>query len=309
MRRLLPILLGLLFIILIVAVYLKPLVLALAQKQLRTALGAQTVSIQDCRLHILHEAVFFNVEVKKPGQYEFKAAEVDIDYNVWSLLRKQVVQVSLRKVAVKVPVSGHDLTLDNGSITVNLQGVPGDLSIGKLQYHKFKIENVTGRTKMEGTALVLDEISGQILNGLVQGGVAVKIDKSPLYLADLKFIDVDLARFVEDFDLKEKMQMAGLLTGEFKINGHGVTLKILNGNFATGSSGGVLTVKDASFLQKMARNTNQPLNIVVDSLKDYHYNTGGVKLHLDQGNLVLDMALQGEAGKRKITITLHDFNL
>jgi hypothetical protein len=61
-------------------------------------------------------------------------------------------------------------------------------------------------------------------------------------------------------------------------------------------------------LKKIAQGSQQPLDIVVESLKKYHYNSGGLKLFLEKGNLVLDLALEGEAGKRHINITLHDYS-
>jgi hypothetical protein len=47
----------------------------------------------------------------------------------------------------------------------------------------------------------------------------------------------------------------------------------------------------------------------VESFKDYHYNTALMKLSFDKGNIILDVALEGEAGKRNLSIVLHDFKL
>jgi hypothetical protein len=47
----------------------------------------------------------------------------------------------------------------------------------------------------------------------------------------------------------------------------------------------------------------------MESFKDYHYNTGVMKLSKAQDDLSLDIALDGEKGKRNLMVTLHDFSL
>ena len=62
-------------------------------------------------------------------------------------------------------------------------------------------------------------------------------------------------------------------------------------------------------LENMARDTKQPLDLLVESFKDYQYNIGTIKLFLDHNNLTLDIVLDGEAGKRELKIILHDFSI
>jgi hypothetical protein len=47
----------------------------------------------------------------------------------------------------------------------------------------------------------------------------------------------------------------------------------------------------------------------VDSFKNYRYNAGVVELSLQGPDLVFDIRLEGDAGKRDLTIVLHDFKL
>jgi hypothetical protein len=84
---------------------------------------------------------------------------------------------------------------------------------------------------------------------------------------------------------------------------------VLSGNFSTLQPGGILVIKDDKFLKNLSRTTKQPLDILVESFKDYHYNTALMKLSFDKGNIILDVALEGEAGKRNLSIVLHDFKL
>ncbi len=47
------------------------------------------------------------------------------------------------------------------------------------------------------------------------------------------------------------------------------------------------------------------LDTVVESLQDYNYNTGAVKLSLEDGDLLADIHLDGKQGKRDFVIVLH----
>jgi hypothetical protein len=49
--------------------------------------------------------------------------------------------------------------------------------------------------------------------------------------------------------------------------------------------------------------------MLVESFKNYRYNTGILKLSLDKGNLIFDITLDGEAGRRKLDIVVHGFSL
>jgi hypothetical protein len=71
----------------------------------------------------------------------------------------------------------------------------------------------------------------------------------------------------------------------------------------------MLTIKDSGYLENMARSSGQSLDILVESLKNYHYNSGVAKLSLERNNFIFDIFLEGETGKRNLKVTLHDFNL
>ncbi|MGD9015028.1 MAG: YdbH domain-containing protein, partial [Candidatus Omnitrophota bacterium] len=125
----------------------------------------------------------------------------------------------------------------------------------------------------------------------------------------LKFVNLDLETLVHDFGLNKKVELSGKLTGRLNFQGAGLNLHALNGDFSSAEYGGRLIIKDTQFLENLARNSKQPLDIFVESFQDYEYNTGIIRLALDKGNLILDIALDGEAGKRNLNITLHDFRL
>jgi hypothetical protein len=71
----------------------------------------------------------------------------------------------------------------------------------------------------------------------------------------------------------------------------------------------MMVVRDETMLKNMAQAADQPLDILMESFKDYHYNTGVMKVGKVKDDLSLDIALDGEKGKRNLSVTLHDFSL
>jgi len=184
----------------------------------------------------------------------------------------------------------------------------GRLSITQLQYSKLKLENIRSRVRLAGTRVLFEDLSGQMLNGTVKGNASVKLAKEPSYAAALEFSGLDLAEVIRTFELKEKLQMTGRLGGKLSIKGKGSKMDVLVGNLSTEHTGGTMIITDTKFLENMARGSGQQLDIIVESFKNYHYTNGNVSVSLQGGDLVLDTGLEGETGKRDLSVTLHDFS-
>ncbi|MDP2911079.1 MAG: hypothetical protein Q8N76_01950, partial [Candidatus Omnitrophota bacterium] len=60
-------------------------------------------------------------------------------------------------------------------------------------------------------------------------------------------------------------------------------------------------------LENVAKQSNQPLDIIVESFRNYNYNNGMISLGMESGNLVMDIKLDGKAGKRNLAVVLHNF--
>jgi hypothetical protein len=59
----------------------------------------------------------------------------------------------------------------------------------------------------------------------------------------------------------------------------------------------------------MAEATSQPLSLLVENFKNYRYNIGQVGLGAEGSNVILNISLEGEAGKRQLSVVFHDFKL
>lgn len=183
----------------------------------------------------------------------------------------------------------------------------GNFTVGKIQYDKIKAVDIKGTARLKDNILFLDAVSARLFEGKIAGQITFKVAPIPEYLADIRLTDLNLKDIVDDFDLKKKFQMSGLAGGQLVLSGTGSHLNILSGDFSVGGAGGVLVIEDTRFIENMAKSAHQPADLLVESFKNYHYNTAVIKLSLQEKNLILDMALEGEAGKRNLNITVHDF--
>lgn len=190
---------------------------------------------------------------------------------------------------------------------------PGNFSIAQMKYDKLRVTDIKGKLKLEDMVLSLYGVSARTLDGDLQGDLQgdldLKINQKAQYTLNLKCADLDIERFVRDFNLREKFDMSGRLNGELRLEGKGAHLEILGGNFSTLKPGGTLVIRDTKFLENMARNSRQPLDLLVESFKNYRYNTGVMSLSFEEGNIILKIELEGEAGKRNLEVVLHDFSL
>jgi len=216
----------------------------------------------------------------------------------------------LENVSAKSGVSIEGFVLKQLSPFSIIRGrIEGDFYLKKIQYNKLSIDDIKGSFLLEGRRLFLNSLYAHVLGGDLSGDLGFIMDKNAEYSLNLKLADLDMEKFVNDFNLGEQFQLTGKLSGSLNSLGENANIKVLSGDFSSTGLGGVLIIKDNKFLENMANNSGQSLDILVESFKDYHYNTGMMKLSFDQGNLIFDIALEGEAGKRNLTITLHSFKL
>jgi hypothetical protein len=372
MKRAPYILLIILLFVLGVWVFVKPIIIFIAKKQLKSTFIKSEVSIGRCALKPASELRLLDIEIKRDKIYCFKMKEARIYFDLPSLLRRKIRKFYLKDISVSVNLAQKnisdfsqylnlkpsvfllnsaelvnlDLNLKSKEITlkaalastelnpieqsinyldlkidsldagglrlidVSLEAnkkKEGQFYIGKIQYDKIKIGQIKGRTLLEDKALSIDSLSAKVFDGELHGDLCLRIGKDVDYLCHLKFVNIDLADFVDDFNLKERFQVSGRLAGGLTLQGRGVNVNILSSDFSTVEPGGTLVIKDNKFLENMAQKSGRSLDIIAESFKDYHYNTGVMKLYLDKGNLVFDIAFEGEKGKRNLNITVHDF--
>lgn len=205
-------------------------------------------------------------------------------------------------------LAGNGFQLENASLNVARQpDVPGSVYVGRIRYADAVVEGIEGKARIDGTELVLDALSAKLMGGEARGELHFSLDQAMRYRARLELAQLDLDTVAGDFKLKEKLDLQGKLGGAVMFEGSGAALETIAGDLSAASGGGQLTIKDATYLSHLARSTNQPMDIIVDSFKNYHYNTGMMRLFLQGDDLVFDIRLEGESGKRDLTVAVHDF--
>ncbi len=189
------------------------------------------------------------------------------------------------------------------------QDIAADFSVKRIAYNKAVIKDLTGVVRSVGGVLSLDSLKAQLFNGDVLGDIAVALDKNREFSIDLNFSKLDLETLVKDFDLDGKLQLTGRLSGNISVSGRNLDIDDIRGTFKTASEGGLLVIKDTGFLEKLDSQAGQPAGMAAESLKNYAYTVGIVNVSLEEGNIVLGIEMEGDAGKRTFDIVVHDMVL
>ncbi len=183
----------------------------------------------------------------------------------------------------------------------------GEFHIKGINYNNLKVADVMGKSELKGKLLRIKPLLINFLGGNVKGEFNITLDQDMGYNLSLDAQGMEIRRFVDDMKLDEKFNMTGRLGGAFYLSGKGQDIKDIKGDFNTDAPGGVFIIKDKTFLENVAKQSNQSLDIIVESFRNYNYNNGIIKLGMENGNLAMNLKLDGETGKRSLTVVLHDF--
>ncbi len=284
----------------------------------KLSLQAVRVQVSTPQQGIANFAGYFNLDSSHGapvGDVEISGLTLDLNTadltaQVTLSAKLDLISQSLRYLDLKIDtLGGFGLQLENAALQFGPESGAGNLSIAQIKYDKLSITDINSGVMLRDKTLLLSGISALTLGGDIQGDLEVVMEKDARYAANLKCATLDIARLAQDFDWRDKFEMTGKLSGELKIRGKGAKIEMLSGNFSTLTPGGTLVIMDTKFLENMARNTQQPLDLLVENFKNYRYNTGLLSLGIEDNNIILKVALEGEAGKRNLNVILHDFKL
>ena len=328
---------AILIIILSVTAYFfaKPVLLSIANKEIQKIFKESSIS--DFRL-TKDFIEFHGIGIREKGFYDIKIEKARIYYNGRSIFKKKIdkaeainLNLDLNKDGIEIKAIAS-LQLDISSRIIDyiklnvsscktnlfeIEGLilnasndqdTGEFYIKGIKYNNLKVADVIGKSELKGKLLRISPLLVSFLKGNVKGEFNITLDQDMGYNLSLNTQGMEIKRFVDDMKLNEKFDMTGRLDGEFYLSGNILGIKDINGHFRTDPNGGVLIIKDKTFLENVAKQSNQPLDILVESFRNYNYNNGIIKLGMEKGNLAMDMRLDGKAGKRSLTVVLHDFN-
>ncbi len=217
------------------------------------------------------------------------------------LLKRKIHSVDISASFIKT----GDLSLENVIINIP-KNSDGHLSIEKLTFNKLKIDNIQGRITAQNDSLRVEPLSASLVNGNLNGSCDIEIAHGFNYQASLDLLSLDMDKFTKDFELQKKMTANGLLTGKIKLSGDFSGLKSLSGDLSASEKGGDLVIQDQDFLNYLAQNVHQPIELVEAGFKEYHFDTAALSLAMEGHDINFLVNLNGQKGKRDFEIKLHD---
>lgn len=195
------------------------------------------------------------------------------------------------------------------SLQILSDGALGEISIeGSTLLAKFRSGKITGRLLFRAGRFVVENLSGDLMDGTVVGTIKTGLDKDITYDAELEIHNIELERAVEAFKMSDNLRFTGVVSGRIECSGRGQTLTALRGRIESSPSGGVLVIQNKEWLEKIASYAKQDVNVIVENFKNYRYNECVLRLGLDGPNILISAHLNGAGGKRDLVVTLHDFN-
>ena len=218
----------------------------------------------------------------------------------WDFRELRSPKITLNTPKVVLP-AGEAL-----QVVVVLKPLFNTLSADSIGVKKAALKDLRATFKYKGGGLEFDRIRGRFAGQQVLGTAAVKAGKEPSYRLSLAVSDLPAQTVIDAMEWDKKVAVRGVFTGRLEIEGKGGKLSRFDGLFDADPSGGTIALLDQEMLRRVADSAKQPIEIVKASFENYHYNEGKIRLALDETNLKLDLALDGEAGKRKLEVNLHD---
>lgn len=299
MKRIYWVLIGIASAIAIAAFFSKPLIVLLAKQQLKKTFPESKVSIGSCTWQPFNWLEFAGISIVKGSACEIKINKAGVRYNLRLIFKKAFPLIYVHGLNTKI----NGFRLQGGELSMRDSG---NFSVEEITYDKARIARVSGGIRLAGNKLFLSPLSAQSLNGRIEGEAGIGLEKSAVFDVNLQCSSIDISALVRDFRLEEKFEMTGSLGGKVSFGGAGGSMNVLSGNLSASQPGGTLVIKDTGFLENMAAASKQPVEIVVASFKDYHYNNGVIKLSLNKGDLLMNAVLEGETGKRDLEVLIHD---
>jgi hypothetical protein len=222
-----------------------------------------------------------------------------------SLMSRLINSVEIRITSLKT----QNLLVDSLFFKVQQGASTGVYEAKSVKFDKLAISDLKSGVTLNGRIMVFNPLIAKVLSGNIQGNMTFRLGSILAYAMDLDIYDLSLERMVEDFQFAEKFTMRGKLGGKVVVKGSGSTPSVLNGELNAGEQGGNLTITDMAFLENLAKDSKQDVNLIIESFKNYQFSKGDVSLYLAGNNLILEVSFEGAQGKRNLTVALHNFTL
>ena len=178
------------------------------------------------------------------------------------------------------------------------------LDVKALNYGDVKVGELKARFKFSRDFIIFDEINSLALGGKVFGTGSMFF-KEKLWILDLKaqLEGIDIVALLKAFGANKGIEASGVFSGDITVVLENGLIRDLKGELAS-AGGGQFIVTDTGLLDNNLKDM-QGANIVVENLKNYHYDIGYVKIRNEGQDIRLDIVLQGQEGSRNLEVDWH----
>jgi len=243
-----------------------------------------------------------------PAGVSFKGQKALFRFSLFSLLRGDLSAIDKAEVAI-LSLSYDVLDLEDIRIAFSKDKetrlLHSPLDIRRMTYKKAVSKDIKGRFRMDPKTLYFDDITIPIFSGIVKcsGSVHIIGEAMPVVDLELQLEHVDLSDVMKFLEVQKRVQATGAYSGKINILTTGAEIMKIGGDLKS-EGGGQCTIVDDSPVERNVLSGNG-LNIVVENLKDYHYDIGSAKISNKGQNIMIDLLLEGQAGKRHFEVIWH----
>lgn len=293
MRRELIVFAVIIAVVLTLGLLGRTLVLNTAVAQVKGAFPGYDVSIGSAELRNAGLLALTDIDIKKGHTLRYRIKEVGINFSLFSFFTKAIPKVTLKGPYLEFTAPEKDLK----EIIEYPASKPGRTSKAG---RAFMARSVV----ISGLRVALDTADWKLT---AEADGDISFGKTVSYKARVKMEDFNLAFLPKGLKAAEKVELAGTMTGEMSLQGEGLKIAAIMGNFSAVAPGGRLVIKDEKLLKKLAENTKQPLVFIEESFRHYDFTEGTLRISKDEDSILFHIMLDGAKGKRDLTVALHGF--
>ncbi|MDD5423650.1 MAG: hypothetical protein PHR74_00040 [Candidatus Omnitrophica bacterium] len=272
-------------VLLILGIAGKSIILGAALDRLKGFFPGYEVKVGNAEIKSVDLVSFGNISIAKGDTNIYRVKELDIRFTPFTFFNRTIPKVSMDSCSIYIKSPKSKLK--------ELVRFP-EAKAGAL----FIVDS------LEINDLVLDIRTADVdFDAIIRADASIKKDIS--YSAVMKLNSVNLGLLAKSLGASEKVDISGSMSGEISMSGKDMRIDAIKGEFASGELGGTIIIKDEEFINTLAKQSNQPVEMIRDSFKLYKYTKGTLSVSKEKDAILLHLMLDGPKGKRDMTIALH----
>lgn len=178
-------------------------------------------------------------------------------------------------------------------------------SFSSLRFREFEASDFQGRLSADAKTVVLEEVTGSALGGKVSASGSCDYQAKEKRLAGVINLDaIEFRSLLALFGAGRGLDVSGVFSGKLVIQARGNDIEELAGRLDS-ANGGRFFITDPSAFADNRLKLSKEANIVIENLKNYHYDIGKIEIRNYGQDIKMDIFLEGETGKRQLEVFWH----